>query len=700
MYCSGDTGFIKFRQPNGVEFIARSWGDEFFYWMKTKDGYIIVDSPEGWYYYAILDEKGEFTASKARVGIDPPPQDSYELNRTSERIFELNNEKLWAMKQLDKKRKKIINSGRARNTTIKLGVVLIDFPTNRRNRTAHDNQGYFKSDFENMIFSTDYWYSIKDRWGNVTYTPHPDGDEVFGSLKDYYDEMSVGKYKIVGKNNQPLIVNPADPNNPDLPDWLILEHEMSYYESLSSLYFMETIFYEAVAAYGSAEMNSYDVICFIYGGAVRNSGNFRPKARYNKYCMGEYEYNSFAHIGTHAHEFAHAALGAHDEYLGDFDPRYYSLMSYGLDNGPLLHGSCPAPLSPYYRIEYGWVNPITILPDVTSYPIYYGYPMPKFYKVNIPASDEYFVLETRRGTGFDQYTPRQDGENAVGGILIWHFAPDESPDCEELEYADNDYIIGHESSDRFPYPLSGQQDFNNFTTPSSRLRNGNNSSIAINNIEWVGGPLNGYGKVDVIDTPPETPTGFTLSGNVGQNPTLSWEENNEMDLNGYKLYQSIDGSPYSLLVTLDKNTTSYTDNGVIVGNGKFDPLVCYRLTAFDMANKESEPCFPRCTQASGINAPLSSVTDENIPTEYKLFNAYPNPFNPVTKIKFAIPENTKVKLSVFNILGKKVKEIINTYLPIGIYEVNFNASELTSGTYFYRLETSNFTDIKKLMLVK
>jgi len=89
-----DTGFIKWQQPNGVEFIARAWGDEYLNWIKTKDGYIIVDSPEGWYYYAILDENGEFTASNAKVGIDNPPMISYELTRTLNRISELNTERL------------------------------------------------------------------------------------------------------------------------------------------------------------------------------------------------------------------------------------------------------------------------------------------------------------------------------------------------------------------------------------------------------------------------------------------------------------------------------------------------------------------------------------------------------------------------------------------------------------------------------
>lgn len=697
-----DTGFIKWEQPNGTEFIARHWGDEFLSWMQTEDGYMVVDSPEGWFYYAILAKNGEYTASDARVGNDKPPAISHGLKRSASRIAEIEAEREWYSQQLLDRRNTLINTMSLTNTTVKLGVVLIDFPTNRRRTDVHGPNGYYKVEFENMIFSTGTWYHTEDRNGNVTYSPHPEFEKVYGSLKEYYDEMSVGSYGIVGKNSQAKIVNPADPNNPDLPEWLILSHEMSYYESLSSAYFMETIFDEVIDEYGETEMNSYDVICFIYGGAVRTSGNFRPKSRFNKYCMGEYEWGSFAHIGTHAHEFAHAALAASDEYEGDpnIDPGRYELMSYGSYNGPQGHCSCPAPLSPCYRIKYGWVTPTVITPDVASYSINYGSPTPNFYKINIPGSDEYFIFETRRGTGFDQYTPDYDGSNAVGGILIWHIDPDDLWDYVELELADNSYDLSSFDTDRFPQPIHSIQNFNDNTLPSSRLRDGTISGIAINNIDWAGLTANSYGIADIIDLPPETPTGFTLSGSIGQNPTLNWDSNNEIDLDGYKLYQSFNGNPFSLLTTLELNETSFTDPGVVIGDNKFDPSVCYELTAFDLSENESDPCFPKCTKAGGINKRGLTSINEEVPEEYFLFDAYPNPFNPTTQIKFALPEKSTVKLTVYNILGEKIATLLDRQLKEGFYEYEFDASDLTSGTYIYRLETNQFSSAKKLMLVK
>jgi len=88
------------------------------------------------------------------------------------------------------------------------------------------------------------------------------------------------------------------------------------------------------------------------------------------------------------------------------------------------------------------------------------------------------------------------------------------------------------------------------------------------------------------------------------------------------------------------------------------------------------------------------------PLEYALSQNYPNPFNPTTTIKFSLPESGNVKLIVFNILGEDVKTLLNGVKEAGIHTINFNASELNSGIYFYKIETSNFTAVKKMMLIK
>ena len=89
-----------------------------------------------------------------------------------------------------------------------------------------------------------------------------------------------------------------------------------------------------------------------------------------------------------------------------------------------------------------------------------------------------------------------------------------------------------------------------------------------------------------------------------------------------------------------------------------------------------------------------------LPLEYSLEQNYPNPFNPSTTIKYSIAEDGFVKLAVYNLLGEEVSTLVNTTQKAGRYEVNFNASQLSSGVYVYRIETVNFTASKKLILMK
>src|SRR5690554_1198502 len=89
-----------------------------------------------------------------------------------------------------------------------------------------------------------------------------------------------------------------------------------------------------------------------------------------------------------------------------------------------------------------------------------------------------------------------------------------------------------------------------------------------------------------------------------------------------------------------------------------------------------------------------------IPTEYTLFQNYPNPFNPVTIIRYDIPKAGNVELKVYDILGREVKVLVNEIKSAGRYEVEFNASDLASGIYIYRIETPDFTKSQKMILVR
>lgn len=93
-------------------------------------------------------------------------------------------------------------------------------------------------------------------------------------------------------------------------------------------------------------------------------------------------------------------------------------------------------------------------------------------------------------------------------------------------------------------------------------------------------------------------------------------------------------------------------------------------------------------------------TGTNVPDKFALSQNYPNPFNPETKIKFDLARPTNVKLVVFNNLGQEVMNLFSGFKSAGSYIADFNASGLSSGTYFYRLETDFFTETKKMQVVK
>ena len=88
------------------------------------------------------------------------------------------------------------------------------------------------------------------------------------------------------------------------------------------------------------------------------------------------------------------------------------------------------------------------------------------------------------------------------------------------------------------------------------------------------------------------------------------------------------------------------------------------------------------------------------PTKIELSQNYPNPFNPSTTISFTLPQSGNVKLTVYNIIGQQVAELVNGYKEAGIHTINFSASDFNSGVYFYRLETESLSELKKMILVK
>ena len=97
----------------------------------------------------------------------------------------------------------------------------------------------------------------------------------------------------------------------------------------------------------------------------------------------------------------------------------------------------------------------------------------------------------------------------------------------------------------------------------------------------------------------------------------------------------------------------------------------------------------------GIDDPMSDN-----PTVYELYQNFPNPFNPTTTIKYSVAKTGNVKLAVYNLVGEEVKVLVSGQVDAGFYEMNFDASDLPSGVYFYRLQAGSFVETKKMILLR
>lgn len=130
------------------------------------------------------------------------------------------------------------------------------------------------------------------------------------------------------------------------------------------------------------------------------------------------------------------------------------------------------------------------------------------------------------------------------------------------------------------------------------------------------------------------------------------------------------------------------------------------LPASVTENQESI-CVSEVTSFSGfiiVERPQQntgvSIEDENQPKTFALKNAYPNPFNPTTTIGYTIPESGNVRITIYNLMGQKISTLINQKQSAGTHQIDFDASHLSSGVYFYRLEAGNQVRVKKMTLLK
>ena len=194
-------------------------------------------------------------------------------------------------------------------------------------------------------------------------------------------------------------------------------------------------------------------------------------------------------------------------------------------------------------------------------------------------------------------------------------------------------------------------------------------------------------RVVGIQALPVELTSFNCNA-VDNSVILDWTTATEINNNGFEIERRSN---------LDVN---YWENiGFVSGNGNSTEINRYNFT--DMLTVPGKYYYRLKQLDFDGSFEYSQEVFVNVlkPITYKLNQNYPNPFNPTTKIAFQLPEDSKVAIRIYNVLGQLVYTLLEENMSAGSYEKEFNASSLQSGVYFYRLETDNFSDVKKMVLL-
>ena len=197
-------------------------------------------------------------------------------------------------------------------------------------------------------------------------------------------------------------------------------------------------------------------------------------------------------------------------------------------------------------------------------------------------------------------------------------------------------------------------------------------------------------------TPPENITNVPLpveltsftSKLLNDKIQLNWVTKTEVNNYGFNVERRINEGEWNSIGFVEGHGNSnspkeysYSDKDLFAGGSKFQ----YRLKQVD-------------TDGSFEYSDVVEV--EVVPNQYELSQNYPNPFNPSTTIRFSLPQASQIKINIYNMIGEQVATIADGMYEAGYHKVTFNASNLPSGAYIYRIESSDFVQVKKMILLR
>ncbi len=435
----------------------------------------------------------------------------------------------------------------------------------------------------------------------------------------------------------------------------------------------------------------------------------------------------FARIGTHCHEFAHT-LGIKHSSGSRAD-----LMEAGNRNG---NYAAPAPLNPIARMRKGWLTPNT---QSGQHDLYYSLTAPQVFKIDGNVTGEYFLIENRR---FDQtmtigsdtipdynnkyFMPIAQSQNSTNvyineGILVWRVTynfPNQNYQDNGLIYASGRYnrsfpdsiatetdagdpfpgtanvrVLSPWSDSRDPYSTSSGAP-NNIFVPNTKSSTNVGMEVLSENSEG------GYFTVMLYESSPQDAAPSMVQNFHLASPTglvqLAWTANVEPDLSCYEVTRRL-GTSGQWYVIGNPTTNSFTDYDY--GITETMQTLYYRVRSKDTQNKYSEYAYPVSVHAVNLEKKPGTISLA-LPLQNELGQSFPNPFNPSTTISYQLTEIAQVSLKIYNSVGQEVATLVEGEKNPGYYSVDWNASNMSSGLYFYRFVAGKFSDVKKMLLMK
>jgi photosystem II stability/assembly factor-like uncharacterized protein len=210
-------------------------------------------------------------------------------------------------------------------------------------------------------------------------------------------------------------------------------------------------------------------------------------------------------------------------------------------------------------------------------------------------------------------------------------------------------------------------------------------------IRYLRAATHGRGVYELnIDSPLPVELSSFSASIIGSTVKLNWSTETEINNYGFEIER----------YALSAERQAWEKIGFVNGNGNSNSPKSYSFTDNNVESGKYSYRLKQIDNDGQFEYSKAIEVDLGAPKKYELSQNYPNPFNPTTTIKFNLPEAGNVKLTLFNILGQELKTLVNEFKESGVHTINFDASDLNSGMYIYKLEAGSFVQTRKMTLVK